>query len=382
MRIGILGGSFNPVHNAHLQMAVCARDALTLDRVLLMVAADPPHKAREGMAEAAERFRMAKLACRGFERIEASARELARPGKSYMADTLRELKECEPSAELYLIVGSDMLRDIPLWHTPERVAALAAVAYVPRIGQEAGDQQAAELLRDSFGARVTALPGCADDISSTRVRERLYAGLPVEDLLPPPVLWHCYTTGLYFPEPLPAIIARLRTALGEKRFLHSAGTAMLAARLSEAWGADPQKARLAAYLHDCAKKLDEREMRELSDDETGIAAVQHAFAGAALARRAYGVQDEEVLGAIYRHCTGEAGMGLLDKIIYLADIAEPTRAYPGVEDVRKSLLDGPDAAMLFALTRSKAIIRKKNKAGGMHPATLRAIAYYQQILYK
>lgn len=379
MRIGMLGGTFNPIHNAHVQMALCARDALALDRVLLMVTADPPHKAVEGQIGSDARLTMARLAAEGLERVEASDRELRRAGKSYTADTLSELAKDYPGAALYLIVGSDMLADMPHWYAPGRIAALAKIAYVPRIGQEAGDQEAARALEIDFGAATVALEKAADALSSTQIRERLQQGLPVDGMLPERVLWYCYEEGLYFPAPLPGMIKHLRGTLSEKRFRHSIGTMMQAARLAESWGADPQKTRLAALLHDCAKNLQAGAMAKYSDDESGILAVQHAFAGAALAKSDYGVEDGEILSAIRHHCTGEAGMSLMDKIVYLADITEPTRDFPGVEEIRASLTLGPDEAMLFALTRSAAILRKTEDAGAMHPATQRAIDYFTQI---
>ncbi len=379
MRIGMLGGTFNPIHNAHVQMALCARDTLALDRLLLMVTADPPHKTVEGQVGSDARLTMARLAAEGIERVEASDRELKRAGKSYTADTLTELSKDYPGASLYLIVGSDMLLDMPRWYAPRRIASLASIAYVPRIGQEAGDRKAAHVLERDFGARTVALEKAPDALSSTQIRERLQKGLPVDGMLPERVLWYCYEKGLYFPEPLPGMIARLKGTLSEKRFHHSIGTMIQAARLAENWGADPAKTRLAALLHDCAKNLDAGAMTAFSDDGSGILAVQHAFAGAALAKSEYGVEDEGILAAIRHHCTGEARMSLMDKIVYLADITEPTRDFPGVEEIRASLARGPDEAMLFALTRSAAILRKMQDAGDIHPATQRAIDYFTNI---
>ena len=121
MRIGVLGGTFNPVHAAHLQMAVCARDTLGLDLTLLMVAADPPHKDVAGHVPAKERLSMAQLACAGLAGIEASDLEVQRAGRSYTAKTLQTLHAKYPGAELFWIVGSDMLLDLPTWYRPDEV---------------------------------------------------------------------------------------------------------------------------------------------------------------------------------------------------------------------------------------------------------------------
>ena len=113
MRIGILGGTFNPIHTAHVQMARIARDEAALDQVLLIVSADPPHKRVDGEVPASERYRLTQLALVGEERIVPSDLEILRGGKSYMLLTLQELNERYPGAELSLIVGSDMLSDLP-----------------------------------------------------------------------------------------------------------------------------------------------------------------------------------------------------------------------------------------------------------------------------
>ena len=107
MKIGILGGTFNPIHKAHMQMARIARDELKLDLVLLMVAADPPHKDVEGHVAAEKRLMMARLAAQDVDGVEASDLEINRPGKSYTADTLEEVSRLYPGAELVLILGSD-----------------------------------------------------------------------------------------------------------------------------------------------------------------------------------------------------------------------------------------------------------------------------------
>ncbi len=378
MKIGVLGGTYNPIHKAHLQMAELARDTLALDRVLLMVAADPPHKTVDAAVDAETRLMMARLGCAGVDRVDACDLELRRGGKSYTVDTLTELHRLRPGDALYLIVGSDMLSDLPLWWQPERIAELAQIAYVPRSGQESGDEAAAERLRRDYGAKVWRLPTAVDAISSTVIRARLMAGRPVDGMMPMAALLYCMERGLYAPGEVKETLEALGGRISGKRLRHSAGCAVAAARLAESWGADPQKARLAAILHDCAKNEPAARLFLLSGDDTEILAVQHAFAGAVLAKMDYGVTDDEVLRAIRRHCTGETNMSLLDKIIYLADVIEPTRSYEGVDELRRRAAEGPDRAMLYALTRSAAYIHKTKKAGGMHPATLRAICYFEE----
>lgn len=377
MRIGVLGGTFNPIHNAHLQMAQCAKDTLNLDKVLMMVASDPPHKKVDGHIGADVRFFMTQLACRNVPGVEASNLELRRKGKSHTLDTLLELKKQEPEAGLVLIIGSDMLQGFVDWHQPKDVAKLCEIACVPRKGLSSADKVAAATLRRDYGAKLTMLPACADVISSTEIRRCVEEALPVSDFVPKNVEWYLYENGLYFPPALKETQTALKKSLSPVRYQHVVGTMIEAVRLAALWGADPKQARIAALLHDCAKELDKRALAVYSGDDSGILPVLHAFAGAVLARTEYGVTDEDVLRAIRLHSTGDYAMTTLDKIIYLADITEPTRSFEGVDGYRKALKKGADEAMIYALTQTE----KRLLAAGakFHPASARALAYYQNL---
>ncbi len=382
MKLGILGGTFNPIHNAHVQMAEIARDALGLDRVLLMVAADPPHKCVDGQVPAQRRLAMTRLAAAGLARIEASDLEMRRGGKSYMSDTLATLHAQHPAAQLYLIVGSDMLLDLKTWHCPELVAQRAAIAAITRHGRQTHDEQAAQALESRFGARVLLLGGNADPLSSTEIRERLGAGLPVTGMLAPAVERDCYERGTYFPPDVQRMQRQVRAALTPKRYTHTMGVVRTAAALAAQWGVDPRAARIAALLHDCAKYLDPVMLEVLGGDDTGIASVQHAFAGAVVAKNFYGVRDEAILRAIRLHSTGDANMSMLDKVTYLADLTEPNRSFPCVDAMRGFLPLGADYAMYRSLLRTRSYVEQMRGQGGrdaFHPAGERALTYFEAI---
>jgi len=380
MRIGILGGTFNPIHNAHLEMARFARAAASLDRVLFMVAANPPHKRVEGEVPARERLRLVQLALSGEERMEASDIEIRRGGKSYTLLTLQQYRQRWPEASLSIIVGSDMLDDLPNWYHAEEVLALASVLCVPRIGRNENDAETAAMLAGRYGAQVSLLSAKADMISSTEIRKRLFGGLPVEGWMPEAVEQAVYEGGEYFPEELRALQQKCRAALDGKRYRHVCGTMRASARLAQLWGQDAGKARLAALLHDCAKCLDPLRQEVLSGDESGIAPVHHAFAGAVLAKTEYGVSDETILRAIRLHTTGDWGMTDFEALIYTADLVEPTRTYSGVEEYRARLTADVDAYMQYALQSQVQLLGRKGRR--MHPATARAIAWYNEKMRK
>jgi nicotinate-nucleotide adenylyltransferase len=171
-RIGVLGGTFDPVHVAHLVVAVAARHALELDRVLLVVAGDPWQKRESVVASAADRLAMTRAAVEDLgdgEGIEVSALEVDRPGPTYTIDTLRALTAAE--RDLFLIVGSDVAGRLDSWHRADDVRTAATIVVVSRDGDGPGD-----------GTDVLRIPRL--DVSSTALRARVAAGEPIDGLVP------------------------------------------------------------------------------------------------------------------------------------------------------------------------------------------------------
>jgi nicotinate-nucleotide adenylyltransferase len=196
VRLGILGGTFNPPHLAHL---VCAQEAhreLELDRVLFVPASIPPHKAVEAEPGAHHRLELCRLAVDGDERFAVCDLELRRDGPSYTVDTLKELSSQSPTNELFLILGGDIAAGLPEWREPERVLELATVAIAERRGTARGTvQQALDQLKGGDRARFFAMPRIG--ISSTMVRRRVGAGQPIRYFVPDGVLDYIETHGLY-----------------------------------------------------------------------------------------------------------------------------------------------------------------------------------------
>jgi nicotinate-nucleotide adenylyltransferase len=188
MRLGILGGTFNPPHIGHLVCAQEAYDQLGLDRVLLMPAGVPPHKHVPSDLGAEARFELCRLAIGDDERLAVSRLELDRPGRSYTVDTLRALHDESPQDQLTFIVGGDMARSLPSWHEPEQVLELATLAVAERAGSER-EEIRGELRglggRDPVAAeRVRFFEMPRVDVSSSLVRERLATGRPIRYLVP------------------------------------------------------------------------------------------------------------------------------------------------------------------------------------------------------
>lgn len=171
---------------------------------------------------------------------------------------------------------------------------------------------------------------------------------------------------------------KLKKMLNEKRFVHSVGVSETAVEMAKFYGADTEKARIAGLLHDCAKNFSVEDTFKMCEQfgivpdeiETANPALIHAPLGAAAAREFFGITDEEILRAIRLHTVGGKNMTVLDKIIYLADMVEPSRVYDGVENLRKLIYSGLDNVFLHALDRS--IVFNVEKGVLIHTATLDA----------
>lgn len=196
MRLGIMGGTFDPIHNGHLDIAGMALQEAALDKVLFLPDGDPPHKTPG--ARGAERMAMVELAIRGMDKFFASDMELKRPGTTYTVDTLLHLKKSYPGYQLYYIIGADTLFLFSSWKTAEKVARLCHILVAPRPGISVHDtavQQ--ELMLQEYGLHTTRLsnPGC--DISSSHIRELIRNQNPVNQFVPGAVAEYIARRGLY-----------------------------------------------------------------------------------------------------------------------------------------------------------------------------------------
>ena len=390
MKIGIYGGTFNPPHLGHVTAARAVFDLLRLARLLVIPAGLPPHKdLPDHSPTPAQRLEMTRLAVEqmGLDgKAEVLDMELSRAGKSYTSDTLAELKERYPDDELWLLMGTDMFLTLQAWHAPEEILSLAGIAAFGRT--EADTEELFSVQRDYLyktypQARIFTLtiPGVID-VSSTELRQKLAAG-EGGALLPPAVYGYILRQGLYGTNAdlKNLSISQLRPValsyLKHKRIPHVLGTEQEAIRLAERYGADVEKARVAALLHDCTKKLDmESQLAlcshygiELDELEQVSLKLLHSKTGAAVARDVFGV-DEEIYNAIWWHTTGHAGMTLLEKVIYLADYIEPSRDFPGVDKLRSVCYKDLNEGLLLGLEMT---IREMTDMGNpVHRATLEA----------
>ena len=174
-RLGVFGGTFDPVHLGHLLLAENAADALGLTQVLFTPAADPPHKESDDIAPASHRVAMVTLAIEDNPRFALSRVDLDRPGPHYTADALALLHQQFPSAELYFLMGGDALRDFPQWHAPAQILHHARLGVMRRPGAVI-DLAHIEAVVPGIADRVSFVDAPEISISGTTIRERLRNG--------------------------------------------------------------------------------------------------------------------------------------------------------------------------------------------------------------
>jgi nicotinate-nucleotide adenylyltransferase len=185
LRLGVLGGTFDPIHSGHLAAGRAAIACARLDRVLFVPSAHPPHRG-VAAASAEDRLAMTRLAVEGESRFEVSDEEVQRGGLSYTSDTLSELHRSHPGDELFLILGWDAARLFKTWHQPERVSELASIVIVTRPGLKT--PAAADLAATGLdAARVINCVAHTPDVSASELRQALATGESLAGKLPPAV---------------------------------------------------------------------------------------------------------------------------------------------------------------------------------------------------
>ena len=183
-RVGLMGGSFDPIHLGHIAIAGEARDALQLSHVLFLPSGRPPHKAHLG-ASPAQWLEMTRLAVEPLPWAQASDVEVCRQGTIYTVDTLQILSSQHPEAAFYYIIGADTLLDLPNWRNTQKVCTLCRFICLHRPGvADEAIGTALEDLRSRYGAQVHLVPASGPDISSTEIRRRVARGQSTEGLLP------------------------------------------------------------------------------------------------------------------------------------------------------------------------------------------------------
>ncbi len=379
----LYGGTFNPIHRGHLDICVRARQAVDARRVLLMPAAQPPHKSAGWLAPDQDRLAMCALAAREYDLIQVDDWEIRRGGRSYTVDTLGHLAAVFPEEELWLLIGTDMFLTFTQWHRWEEIGKMASLLVASR---EEGDR---ERLLDQQqrlaerGVRSRLLQNPPMPMSSTQIREELRRDGTTGKVCPQ-VLDYIREKELYLhpPEELDYLRRYIRPLMTDYRYRHSLGVEKQAVKMARRFGADQRKAALAGILHDVCKDMPKGALLQ-NILESGIingidfkASPQliHSYAGALYLQSHMDIHDTEVIEAVRYHTTARAGMSLLETVVYLADLTSEDREYPDVGEMRRLCDTDLRKAMIHALTHTVKELTRKQKP--ICPDTLGACKEY------
>lgn len=384
-KMGLFGGTFDPIHRSHISMALRLADKLELDGVLLMPTFVPPHKIKESMASAQHRLAMCHLAAEEYPQLQVSDLELQRQGASFTADTLDVLKSRYPDTRWYLITGADMFCTLRTWYRFDDIAKEAVLCTVPRQGTDTKHllEYASDLQAEGIECYVDSEPEQA--ISSTEIRYRAGLGQSLTDLVPDKVASYIQKNGLYTDKEAMSTQTRdeqftaiIRSRLGDYRFHHSLCVAEQAERLARMYGADPKKAHTAGLLHDIMKDTPANAQLQILSDfgilldkvEQQSKTLWHARSGEAFLRNILRIEDEDILRAVRYHTTGRSGMTLLEKVLFVADFTSADRCYDDVDEIRRLADESLDSAIQYGIDYTIRDLLSHGRP--IHPDTLAA----------
>lgn len=370
MRIGIFGGSFDPVHNDHV--AICEKfyKNLKLDKVLVVPAGQSPFKSGY-FANAEQRKKMLELAFCDMPFVEISDYEINLEGKSYTYNTVNYFKSQYPNDQLFLLIGLDSFACFLSWKNPEQILKNCDLAVIYREGFdfEKEEQNFFKVTKKSISKLFHN-----GKASSTYIREQLKLGIYNFDFLSPKVCSFIKENNLYMGDEL--YLEVIKKVKNQKRLFHIAGVIATAIGYAKKLGESVDNARIASLLHDVAKYLNPLDYPNCIIPPNAPNSVKHQFLGAYLAREELGVQDENVLNAICYHTTGRPNMSTLEKIVFLADLLEPSRDYEEVDYLRN--LVNQDFEMGFKKCLERLVVHLENNGQDMFDLTLKANNYYNK----
>lgn len=384
MKIGIFGGSFDPIHIEHINLARKAIESLSLDKLFIVPALSPPHKPWKTLAPACHRLAMCKLAFEDVSKVDVSDYELSRGGTSFTYLTCEYFKNEYKDAQLFFLVGTDMLRDFPTWKNTENILENATLAVCARAEEQGWIEKEQAKFKAQFDKEFAVIEYNARDISATEIRILAGAGMDITALTDERVAKYIKDNKLYE-------IQGAKTALSlltKERLAHTLRVTRLAVKRAVGLCLPEKKVITAALFHDCAKyvKIGDKLLEGFippNDNGEIPNSVMHQYTGAYIAKR-LGVTDEETVNAIAYHTTGREGMTLLEKLIFLADMLEESRAFTGVEKLRELFWEDDKNVPLenrldkcLALALTMTVEHLTESGNEVYPLTIRAKEYYQ-----
>lgn len=393
MKIGVLGGTFNPFHIGHLNIVKEIDSVEHFDKVLFVPTGVSYMKT--DVLPAIHRYNMTKMSIEGTN-YEVSDIDIKRKGNTYTKDTIIDIQNMYPGAEICFIIGTDTLYMIEKWFDYRFILSnVKLCVYQRKVDENEALDSIVERFKHEYKALIKMYDFDAIDISSSFIRNSIKSG-NVEQVKPyiaSCIMPYIEEHNIYKDLTPEEIINRLQKDLKPTRITHSLGVRDMAVKLGNIYGCDIDKCERAALLHDCAKYLSTEEKIdicnrwhvEISEVELNNPELLHSKAGALRAAEEYGIDDPDIINAVYYHTVGKADMSLLEKIIFVSDYIEVGRTHseklPYFRELALTELDRT-VALIYKETLTYLEMRKDNKIKSIDPETQNAYEFYKQFLRK
>lgn len=394
-RIGIIGGTFNPIHKGHLMLAKYAYIEHNLDKVLFMPAPMPPHKDNTTIESQVHRENMVKLAIKNMEYFEYSDFESKREGKSYTYKTLELLKKENPDVEYFFIMGADSLFQFETWKNPQLIVKYATLIVAKRndIDDNVFYNKVNEL-QEKYECEILTVSMEEVPLSSTQLRLSVANGCDISKYTGVEVYKYICDNNMYdefkcriqtFADTT-SLCADLKKRLNSARYDHSISVAHMCAALAMRFDGDVFTAYTAGLFHDIAKCIPDEEILDIcakncikiSSVEKQNPYLLHGKVGAHIAKKEYNMYDEDILNSIIYHTTGRPDMSLLEKIVFVADYIEPLRnKVPNLSFIRKVVFEDLDKGVCLILNNILSYLTKTGQ--NIDDTTQKAYEYYKCI---
>jgi len=347
--------------------------------VFVMPAHTPPHKPYRILSSDADRLEMCRLAFSPVPQVEISDYEITQGGTSYTYLTCRHFRTLFPDAEIFFLVGTDMLRDFPTWKHPQSIVEDVTVAVCGRNDTDGWWDAEQKIFTEKFGKSFARVDYNGEDVSSTKIRVLAGAGMRLTDFLDEKTAGYIRGKDLYKIPNADKALALEKT----ERQAHSIRVANLAAARALKLKIPERQAIAAALFHDCAKNLspDSPYLEGfIPPDIWGEVpkSVWHQYAGGFVAEHVFGVADEDVLNAVRYHTSGRPNMSELEKLIFLADMLEEERRYEGVDMLRRLFWQGESLDECLETALFETLKFLETKKADVYPLTQQAYLFYKK----
>lgn len=370
---GIYGGAFDPPHKAHIETAKALIKERGYDKLIFLPSHNPPHKS----LSASDNARIEMLQIFDNDKFIVSDIEIKHQGVGYTVEYLPEII-AKYGDNIEYIIGGDSLLNFDNWYKPLELLKLTKILVVARDKDMQAIEQKLLQYKNQPKKGIEIAKFMPPSMSSSEIRDRLRLHLPVDKFLDEQIVTYIKNHNLY--SEYDSLLEKVTDSLSEDRLMHTKGVVLFALKYAKKLNLDYNKVFLAALLHDIAKNqinYDYMFEHNLVPNDSKNTPVAHAFCGAVVAKNEFGIDDEEVLDAIYCHTTAKPNMSKLAKLVYCADMLEMGRDFDGVQKLRDIFDIDFEKGFFACLEATVNHLKSENK--DIYPLTLQAYEFYQNI---